>query len=578
MIEAIAIRLGRWMLRANQVERSKQHSRSTERPASRAAKRTAGARRYVAVSINDFYRGVLVRLFRCKIHHALHRPTRRISIDIIADQYQMLLHRIPRFTHDETSIELLREKGHARKSRGSYYTPLPLVDRLLRETLDPILARMRAGPEPATAMLNLRICDPACGAGHFLVAAARRIAASVAEIESSPLQQALRRVIERCIFGVDLDPIAVDLCRAALMQAGGAPGQIVRANALLDDPEIFGPGSFDLIIGNPPFSNAIEAGIAQADKPSIRRRHPLLGGTSDVAYYFLDLAAQLIKPGGVIAMVMPRAVLSAPSAAAWRTALPGHLRPNFIYAPQNSDLFGGAAVFICLLALGPNQRCRYSVDPDPAMARWQTTAIAGSNWWAAIQSPAAAMDRESPHSSKIPAARLSEHFDVRASMTTGDAYDAVPHLVDRKVGAGMKIVTTGLIDPGVSLWGQHLCRYLKRDYRHPRMVASDGLTRSLQKRLAQAQRPKIIVAGLTKGVESFVDVAGEYIGTVSTYSIFHPRDDVSALHRLNAHLLSDPVGQEFVAQLGSSGMRGAHITMTQRFLKGLPIPDECVTK
>ncbi|MFM7580389.1 MAG: DUF559 domain-containing protein, partial [Microcystaceae cyanobacterium] len=82
-----------------------------------------------------------------------------------------------------------------------------------------------------TALLSLKICDPACGSGHFLLAAARRVGKELARVRTGeiqpspePLRQAIRDVIQHCIYGVDLNPLAVDLCKVALWIEGFCKG------------------------------------------------------------------------------------------------------------------------------------------------------------------------------------------------------------------------------------------------------------------------------------------------------------------------------------------------------------------
>ncbi|MBS1169610.1 MAG: putative type modification enzyme [Burkholderiaceae bacterium] len=116
-------------------------------------------------------------------------------------------------------------KGNARKLSGSYYTPDSLVQELIKSALDPVIERtLEVNPkEPVKALFNLTICDPACGSGHFLLAAARRVAEEIARLnaeDGNPLpadfRHALRDVIARCIYGVDKNPMAVELARTAL--------------------------------------------------------------------------------------------------------------------------------------------------------------------------------------------------------------------------------------------------------------------------------------------------------------------------------------------------------------------------
>ncbi|MGA7936215.1 MAG: DNA methyltransferase, partial [Kovacikia sp.] len=78
-----------------------------------------------------------------------------------------------------------------------------------------------------SALLSLKVCDPACGSGHFLLAAARRIGKELARVRTGemqpgaePLRVAIRDVIQHCIYGVDLNPLAVDLCKVALWLEG----------------------------------------------------------------------------------------------------------------------------------------------------------------------------------------------------------------------------------------------------------------------------------------------------------------------------------------------------------------------
>jgi hypothetical protein len=120
-------------------------------------------------------------------------------------------------------------RGNTRKLTGSYYTPDSLVQELIKSALEPVIAdTVKANPErPVEALLELTVCDPACGSGHFLVAAALRLADEVAfhraavEREGgapTPLDigHARRDVVSRCIFGVDKNPMAIQLAKTAL--------------------------------------------------------------------------------------------------------------------------------------------------------------------------------------------------------------------------------------------------------------------------------------------------------------------------------------------------------------------------
>src|SRR5262245_26712924 len=75
---------------------------------------------------------------------------------------------------------------HRRKTSGAYYTPPVLVECLLDSALGPVLEAALGRPDPEAALRGLRVCDPACGDGQFLVAAARRLAAALAGVRGRP--------------------------------------------------------------------------------------------------------------------------------------------------------------------------------------------------------------------------------------------------------------------------------------------------------------------------------------------------------------------------------------------------------
>ncbi len=137
-----------------------------------------------------------------------------------------MLERIPHYDPEQLSYSLDALAGNERKESGSYYTPTALVDCLLDSALDPLIDQACAQPtaaDRAAALLDITVCDPACGSGHFLVAAARRIAKRLAAEETGEpeppetvIRAALRRVTGRCIYGVDINPMAAELARVAL--------------------------------------------------------------------------------------------------------------------------------------------------------------------------------------------------------------------------------------------------------------------------------------------------------------------------------------------------------------------------
>lgn len=146
--------------------------------------------------------------------------------------YESLLELVPVVNARAGSFELRTASGNERKTTGSYYTPEPLIQALLDSALEPVLDEAARKPDWEQAILGLRICDPACGSGHFLISAAHRVAHRLATLRSGgvepsvdALNHARRDVIGHCLYGVDLNPMAVELCKVSLWLEALEPGK-----------------------------------------------------------------------------------------------------------------------------------------------------------------------------------------------------------------------------------------------------------------------------------------------------------------------------------------------------------------
>jgi hypothetical protein len=160
---------------------------------------------------------------------------RNLGSEELGSVYEALLELHPVMNIEARSFELLTVAGNERKITGSYYTPDSLVQSLLDSALDPVVQERlkgKKGENAEKAILDMKVCDPACGSGHFLIAAGHRLARHLArvrtgETEPSPedYQHALRDVIGCCLYGVDINPMAVELCKVSLWMEAIEPGK-----------------------------------------------------------------------------------------------------------------------------------------------------------------------------------------------------------------------------------------------------------------------------------------------------------------------------------------------------------------
>jgi hypothetical protein len=206
-------------------------------------------------------------------------------------------------------------KGNARKLTGSYYTPDSLVQELLQSALEPVIAQtLQSNPHrPVEALLELTVCDMACGSGHFLLGAARRLADEVALQRAvlngaaptpADYRHALRDVVSHCIYGVDKNPMAIQLAKMALWLESYTPDRpltfldhhLVVGDALLGvlDPQI-------LENGIPEEAYAVLSGDNKAAATNLKKLNRLdLNSWKDVEAVNLFAAEELTQEATVV--------------------------------------------------------------------------------------------------------------------------------------------------------------------------------------------------------------------------------------------------------------------------------------
>lgn len=155
-----------------------------------------------------------------------------LDVEEFGSIYEGLLEYQPVFTDNMGQPIFSFVKGNERSKSGSHYTPEELVKPLITHSLDYLIADKLKTANPEAELLSLKICDISCGSGHILLSAARRVGFELAKYRSkedqptpTAMRAATRDVIRHCIYGVDLNPLAVELCKVALWLEAHQPGE-----------------------------------------------------------------------------------------------------------------------------------------------------------------------------------------------------------------------------------------------------------------------------------------------------------------------------------------------------------------
>lgn len=184
----------------------------------------------------------LLKAVRYLTHIERDKVLQRISyvdlgVEEIGSIYESLLDYNPRVLARPEEIDgdkyvahtfVLDPRGAARKTTGSYYTHPKLVDELIKSALKPVLedrleTARKEGKDLEKALLDIKVCDPACGSAAFLTASTNFLGHELAKIrtgmdypEDTAEREARREVLQHCIYGVDLNPMAVELAKVSL--------------------------------------------------------------------------------------------------------------------------------------------------------------------------------------------------------------------------------------------------------------------------------------------------------------------------------------------------------------------------
>lgn len=447
-----------------------------------------------------------------------------------------------------------------RHQMGVHYTPAAVAS---------ALAAIALGSDD-----HQTVCDPSVGGGAFLLAAADQL-----EQRGVPPEV----VVTERLWGLDIDPDVVLVAEAALAIWGSRSGRWVGPgdHLCVGDTLQVGRGGFaadtapfDVVLGNPPFQNQMQASTARdvATARGLRDRWAAVAGPyADTAGFFMLAGLEMAASNGVVLLVQPESVLGA------RDAAP--IRRQVLESSAIDGLWvGGSRVFaadvrVCAPLL------RVGATKASQVQRWTGPAVEAAgplrrpdldlSW-----SPLVADLLGTPAVHVDSVATLGEVAIATAGFRD-EFYGLAPHTSDTPEAAEPKLITVGMIDPLRNRWGTGSFRYAGDRWTHPR-VDTDALSEAspkLARWVNYRTVPKVMLATQTKVIEVVVDAVGDSVPCTPVIAVIAAPD---RLWHIAAALTSPVATAVALARVAGAALSHDTIKLSAKQVLELPTPTDAV--
>lgn len=392
-------------------------------------------------------------------------------------------------------------------------------------------------------LLQLTILDPACGSGAFLNAALQFLMAEhslIDEMQAKITGDAIvfqgieNSILENNLYGVDINEESVEIAQLALWLRTAKPRRklntlnknIKCGNSLISDPavagdkafdwqkefpQVFEKGGFDVVIGNPPYVNAIELKKSYSDEEYnyLKKNYSTAKGTVDLYVYFFEKGLNLLKPNGVLAYITPNRYLS----ASYGTTLRQHIISNYSFYQlidySDKKVFEDASTYpvITMIQNGYNNYVlcgKFDDNHELVCKEYHSdkldileNTILGFLLNDKLSITQKVIKQSQP---------LSIIGEINATSTAKEADDYAPLITEDY--CGYKLINTGTIDPYFSMWGISTFTKKGKQYLTPYLPSGDDIISP--NRHALYSSPKIIISKIGLSCEAFYDKEGKY--------------------------------------------------------------------
>ena len=330
------------------------------------------------------------------------------------------------------------------------------------------------------------------------------------------------------------------------------PDEVRRVSAFdwnKEFPDAMKSGGFDCVIGNPPYIDSeLMVKHYAVERAYCTSHYGAATGNWDIFCVFMEKAVMLCKRGGLHSFIVPNKLVSAEYATGIRSAIVSNRLVSLrdyskvrvfpvavypiVYVVAKGSAEDGASVECEVMGL--RGEGGMVVESKRTLPLSKSFGAGGSPWLVSGSSGTVGLlerlSKEFPH--------LKSIAIVCGAATVGEAYVLQPLIEDKANPRkdDIRFVNSGTIDRYTTLWGVEKCRYLGGSFLHP-VIVGDNAGSVPSKRLEQAKKPKLIVAGMTKRLECFADLDGDILAGKSTSLVFTSLNLRYLLGILNSRLI-----------------------------------------
>jgi len=394
-------------------------------------------------------------------------------------------------------------------------------------------------------LLQITICDPACGSGAFLNAALAFLINEhklIDEMEtkvtggSIVFQNVENSILENNLYGVDINEESVEIAKLALWLRTAKPhrklnslnNNIKCGNSLISDPsiagekafdwekefpQVFEKGGFDVVIGNPPYVNAIELKKSYSDSEYeyLKKTYSTAKGTVDLYVYFFEKGLSIIKQNGFLAYITPNRYLSASYGKALRECILTNYSFCQLIDYSDKKVFEDASTYPVISILQNNKNnefvlCgKFDDDHELQYKRYpsEKLSILDEAILGFLLNDKLVISLKVIEQSES----LSNVGEINATSTAKEADEYAPLIYEGKDG-GYKLINTGTIDPYIAKWGYSTLTKQGKQYLHPLLPCNSESISANRHHLYSS--PKIVISKIGLSCEAFYDKSAEY--------------------------------------------------------------------